>query len=434
MSFERSVNAGMADPVAPPLPFLLRHKGEVSFVAALFGLLTTLLLRQFLPETMPGLLLVLQTAFEAGTVGGAADWLAVRMIFSEIRLGPWKIVPASGIIPRKQKAIAHGAGRLVADEWLSPASVRQALANLDMSEVMADYLKEWHHSGESEKAVTWLLNVADEVLARPTVPERSAELVREFLEGVTWSKALGRHVSGDQARQLADHFVPFVCDRFADLLTTPDAFDFVHRKFQEEQDSFLKKLLFDPYEAAEKTVLRAIQTLREIQYDETHPIRRRISEGAADWLERLRESGGEAASVDRLGQDLVDNLDLRTWVEQAVAGLRDYLAHQREDTNGPLRRELRVWIERAIDRLQTDAAWKETVNRKASSAMGSLLEFHHDKIAAIVEMNLNRLSPEEISRQFRTRTYDDMQWIRVNGAVAGFAIGLLIGCVRWLLD
>lgn len=424
----------MADSEAPPLPFLLRHKGEVSFVAALGGLLATLFLRQFLPETMPGLLLVLQTGFEAGTVGGAADWLAVRMIFSEIRLGRWKIVPASGIIPRKQQAIARGAGRLVADEWLSPASVRQALAKLDISDVLADYLKEWHRSGESEKAVTWLLNVADEVLARPTVPERSAELVRGFLEGVAWSKALGRHVTEEQARQLADHFVPFICDRFADLLTTPDAFEFVHRKFQEEQDSFLKKLLFDPYEAAEKAVLKAIQVLREIQYDETHPIRRRITDGVADWLERLRESGDEAASVDRLGQDLVDNLDLRTWVEQAVAGLRDYLAHQREDMNGPLRGELRAWIERAIDRLETDASWKETINRKASSAVGSLLEFHHDKIAAIVEMNLNRLSPEEISRQFRTRTYDDMQWIRVNGAVAGFAIGLLIGCVRWLLD
>jgi uncharacterized membrane-anchored protein YjiN (DUF445 family) len=411
--------------------WFLRHKGEISFLTALTGLIILSVLSDVFPSF--GILFILQSGFEAGTVGGAADWLAVKMIFDEIKVGRFRVVPASGIIPRKQKAIAAGAGKLVAEEWLSPESVARLLATVDVSGVMGDYLENAKRSGETSKWVQWLADQIVEFLNRPATHEKISAILKEQLAELKWSKLIGRNISDDHIKKILNALVPFLADKLSSALTTREAFDLIQEKLSQDQGGFLKKLLFDPVEATENAVLKSTQFLRELQYDEFHPVREKIFEAACRWLNDLRDESVEADSLDQLGKELADNWNLDAWITKALAAIQKYVKEQTSDSQSRLNLAIRGWLDAVIDKLRNDSEWKTALNQKVIAVVGEMVSKNHYKIGELVEKNLSSLSPDEIKNQFKARTYDDMQWIRVNGAVAGFAIGLIIGAVRWLL-
>lgn len=410
---------------------LTRAKGNVSLAAVFSGLVAATAVRHFWPEVQPALIAILQTGFEAGTVGGAADWLAVKMIFDEIKIGRWKIVPASGIIPRKQAAIAQGAGKLVATEWLTPESVQNMLRNLDASEFLASTIESWKRSGQSRQATAWLIDRLNDWLAKEETRRHLTGMTDAFLRELRLSRWIGQSGSETHIRQILGTLVPYLCDKTADLLTTPEAFTLIHDKLLEEQDTFFKKLMYDPAEATEKTILKATVLLREIQFDEHHPVRQRLAAAAGSWVRRLGEGGKEADEFDSMASGILEAIPVDRWVERVVTQVRDFLDAQKINEESPLHRMMDEWIEEAVHHLRTNPSWKKSVNERIIGAAGELMASHHDKIADIVTENLRKLSPDQIKEQFRSRTYDDMQWIRVNGAVAGFAIGILIGTVRW---
>ena len=410
--------------------FFLKHKGEISFAIALSGLIVSSLYMQFVPPELAAFALILQTGFEAGTVGGAADWLAVKMIFDEIKIGKIRIVPASGILPRKQKAIAQGAGKLVAEEWLSPESVKNLLRSLDVAASLADYLQKIKQNGELTGYINWLLDHLASLLEKPATREKMSVILREQMTQVHWSRWIGQNLSEEKIKKILDHAVPFFAEKATEILSTREAFDLMVEKLSEEKGGFLKQLFFDPVETAEKAILKSIQFLRELQDNPYHPVRLKIDEKVISWAGELKEDSESAQSIDKFGNEISSILDYEQFIETVISKAITYLNEQRSQKNGIMYRSILEWVDDIIAGLKNKESWKRTVNEKVMSVIGDIINRNHHLIGEMVEKNLTALSPEQIKEQFRSRTYDDMQWIRVNGAVAGFAIGIAIGIVR----
>ncbi len=83
---------------------------------------------------------ILLAGFEAGTVGGLADWFAVTALFHEVPL-PF-IRRHTNIIIRNRERLTEGAVDLVANKWLSPDAVRDKLAGLSVSTFILEWLRE----------------------------------------------------------------------------------------------------------------------------------------------------------------------------------------------------------------------------------------------------------------------------------------------------
>lgn len=266
----------------PTSSFFLKHKGEISFFAVLSGLLGTSAVIKLFPEWAPLWMSVLQTGFEAGTVGGAADWLAVKMIFDEIKIGRWRVVPASGIIPRKQKAIAQSAGKLVANEWLSRESIGKMLTQIDVSDAIAEMLSSMHRKGETTAFIQWLMNTLFEFLEQPSTQEKLTVLAKEKLSDIRVSRWIGQHLNDGRVRELMNRLIPFLSDKFIAALSTKEAYDLIYEKMAEERGGFFKQLFFDPADATDKTIIKLTRFLEDIQYNEWHPLRERLNELTSD--------------------------------------------------------------------------------------------------------------------------------------------------------
>jgi len=60
------------------------------------------------------------------------------------------------------------------------------------------------------------------------------------------------------------------------------------------------------------------------------------------------------------------------------------------------------------------------------------VERNHSKIGALVRENIDKMDNATLIEFIENKVGKDLQWIRVNGAVCGFIIGLALEGVRML--
>lgn len=63
----------------------------------------------------------------------------------------------------------------------------------------------------------------------------------------------------------------------------------------------------------------------------------------------------------------------------------------------------------------------------------NLMEKHYSKIGELVQENLNKLDNDSLIAFIEDKVGHDLQWIRVNGAVCGFVVGLILTGTKLLL-
>src|SRR5512135_8051 len=90
---------------------------------------------------MPGLEIA-AAGFEAGVVGGLADWFAVTALFRHPLGVP---IPHTAIIPNRRDRIIDSIVTMVETEWLSPEVIGRRLERIAPSALIADWLGDPEH-------------------------------------------------------------------------------------------------------------------------------------------------------------------------------------------------------------------------------------------------------------------------------------------------
>ena len=94
--------------------------------------------------------------------------------------------------------------------------------------------------------------------------------------------------------------------------------------------------------------------------------------------------------------------------------------------NSPTAEALATRIERWMERLDGDAGRREELNRWIARRLGSLVDRHHAAIGLMVREQLDRLPDAQLVGMIKQKTGNDLNWIRINGAIVGGGIGLLL--------
>ena len=58
---------------------------------------------------------------------------------------------------------------------------------------------------------------------------------------------------------------------------------------------------------------------------------------------------------------------------------------------------------------------------------------NHSKIGKLVQENLDKLDDKTLIEMIENNVGKDLQWIRVNGAVCGFMIGLVLEGIKAII-
>lgn len=403
-----------------------QHLATISLAVMGIGFVATIPLQHSFWVT------ILQGGFEAGLVGGLADWFAVTALFRHPLGLP---IPHTALLPKNRHRIITTIISLVENDWLTKDSIREKIASFRFTDkLFAIVDKELYsqslrvnlikliqkliHSLDSEKLAPliekelktkineldlkkYLAVIIDQITKRKYDEIALDYILKEIDE---WSQKestkfrLGSMAVDAIENIKADGFMQFALKSFSNLVNEDKLGSMIQNLIQKGVNSYQ-----DPVNQNRHTLLMYVQTkLQNIKNDES------LLKELDNWKSQLVSEWEPGDKISEFLNQLQQKASI--FVEEPVFF---------DNFISPL-------LQNALDDLKADAGKVEGIEIWIKKQISNFVERNHSKIGKLVEENLEKLDNKTLINMIETNVGKDLQWIRVNGAVCGFLIGLIL--------
>lgn len=390
---------------------------------------------------------VARAGFEAAVIGGIADWFAVSALFKPVPRGRLAL-PHTDIIVRNRQKLTDGVVDLVENQLLSPSSVREKLLNFSLSRVLFEQLDA--PAGRQLAATTLgiLAGHAAAELDDEKLRGFLTELLREQIRTVKLAPLLASwleaRVAAGDTKVLWQTIATTLVEQaergdFDELLR--DLVQTAVDAYKEEQTGLggwikSKAVSWATDAGSDSRKLRdgLAKVLRAVNADASHPLARRLDDAVSCYVARLRAGDGEAAErVLEFQHRLAIHPDLEDVVGHMLTDLRRLAETRLRDTRPEFEAALAELIERGLTKLRADNDVKSRLDNWARESLGGIVTRHHGVIGATARESLNRLDDRDLVAQLESKVGRDLQYIRLNGAVIGGLVGVVLMGAKLLL-
>lgn len=375
---------------------------------------------------------ILQGGFEAGLVGGLADWFAVTALFRHPLGLP---IPHTALLPKNRKRIIAAIISMLENDWLTKESIRKKVASIPFTEKLF-HLAENAISGQpvrnaTIKVIQHLLNSVDSQKLAPIIedelkgklkdldaskylPQAIDQLLKrkydekalDFIlkEIDDWSKKestkerLGRMAVDALENIKADGFMQFALKSFTNIVNEDKLGSIIQGLIQKGVHSFK-----DPYNQNRQTLLYHINTkLQDVKTDDNLALE----------LNNIKDQMlSEWHLEDKIAEFIEQLIKKANTIVESPKFYEDYLLPQ---------------LTKALENLKTDDEKINAMESWIQHQISIFVDNNHSKIGKLVEENLEKLDNKTLIEMIENNVGKDLQWIRVNGAVCGFLIGLVL--------
>ncbi|HKR87718.1 MAG TPA: DUF445 domain-containing protein, partial [Phenylobacterium sp.] len=176
---------------------------------------------------------------------------------------------------------------------------------------------------------------------------------------------------------------------------------------------------------ADKVSEGLLKTLEEMR-DPAHPWREELRQAIEGFIERLRSDPELQARVEGLKLRLLDDPRVRAQGAQLWAGIEARIAQELAADGRTLAAHLQRAIQAVGGWLASDAAAQQQLNALGRSlATGVLAPRRHD-IGRFVAEVVSGWDTQSVVDKLELQVGRDLQYIRINGALVGGVVGLLV--------
>jgi uncharacterized membrane-anchored protein YjiN (DUF445 family) len=383
--------------------------------------------------TLKGLLVAF---FEASMIGGLADWFAVTALF-KYPLG--LRLPHADILAKNKDAIASAVPRFLSG-FVSHEAIRTELGRVDFASRIADALDAGSSRGE----------------IRAFLRDRAAELLRSFAGGGERSEALRGFTSralgfvarrADAPAALAallrwargERFDERAIDLVAEWIR--DGIGRNRVKLVKILTPILKQNagwqgLFMGAGTVERALSGLQSTLTEIKTEKTHEARRFIVSSLVEAADRLGgeapDPSGDRAKLSAAFRDALADPQFARAAADFVGKLLSLLGEDLASSDGDAVRALERIEDALVARLRSDEKARAAVDSAAASILATVIERGRvvqgltEYLAGLLRATDDRVFVDRIE----DAVWNDLQYIRVNGAVVGGLVGLCLALIK----
>jgi uncharacterized membrane-anchored protein YjiN (DUF445 family) len=389
---------------------------------------------------------IISNAFEAGTVGGLADWFAVSALFREIPI-PF-VRKHTNIIVKNRHRITDSIADMVQNKWLSPAVVREKLEKSRMI-LLAMELLEREDESLKEYVVSLLRKLA-EGLDDKEIVKFLGSAIKGELTNIDFARSLGQWMHRAIDSGYHEDIWELLFDSLQRASQSTELREYVAQKLweaagEEKGKGFLKKMFigageitggFNYYSAAETLVAQYKEVLQEAKSDKDHLIRQKFDKIVVDFAQGLEEGLPEATEAfNRFKERFIQEGDLQKLLGKMMFDLKGIVSAQLDEKDSPFRLVIHKYVELLLASLKSDPELQEKIDKAIKEAIIMFIEKNHTVIGDMVRTSLDpgRLSDKQMVAEIEEKVGDDLQFIRLNGAVVGWFIGLTLGVIKALL-
>lgn len=418
--------------------------GHFSLITALFGfiLLEVSLFQGWLQGDFWRILL---TGFEAATIGALADWFAVSALFYEI---PIPIIRRhTNIIVKNRQKLTEGIVDMVTTKWLSAEIIQEKLVDVNLAGNLISLLEEPANLSRTLDILRMVLRRFAENLDHPKLAIWMQKLAKDQMEDVDLGKPLGNWMVEALTAHKHQPVVELMIQELRKTIQQPGTRKVVFDKLKstleayEKQDWIKKSTIWlgrktggIDLDLLTDRLLDIILLLgEEVTEDRNHPIRLKLDGYFLEFAQSL--ALGEEHST-RYIRDLKTNLLLNTGtriiIQQILNRLKGSVYDALENNDTVFMRLVKGNVITLIFHLKNDKGTQADIDRWIKNTLTQLVDKYHPEIGNMVRTSLGKLDDKGMMEQIKDKVGDDLQYIRLNGAVVGGLVGLAIAMVRWI--
>lgn len=385
-----------------------------------------------------GALGLLHVGFEAGVIGGLADWFAVTALFRHPLGIP---IPHTALLPRNRKKMSDGIVRVLEDRLLAKESMIEKLNKLDLAEQLLPPLRHALQSAVYSERLPALLETALRSIPADKVVPLLAGEIRSAAARIDLEALLRGFLHRAAENGTDERLLDLLLERVEEWASTEgmrrelgkSAMQLVKGLnlggiMQFAVNAFIGSLDEDRLSRMlQNFILNKINELKVPDTQRRAAIMQHLHSGLDKLITRLAESG----QLDQLRDELLNAFDLEGELTRLFEALREKgisFLHGESFAE-------RVWpmLSQLVDRFETNRELVADAENWLKGQIVQLIERNHAKIGAFVQENLDRLDNDQLVELIEDKVGQDLQWIRVNGAVCGFLIGLVLKSIEMIV-
>jgi len=388
---------------------------------------------------------ILLTGFEAATIGALADWFAVSALFYEI---PIPIIRRhTNIIVKNRQKLTEGIVDMVTTKWLSTEIIQEKLTDVNLASNVINLLEEPQNLSRTLDIFRLVAGRFAENLDHPKLAIWLQKLLKDQMQEVELGKPLGNWMEQALADQKHQPVVDLMIQEISKTIQQPATRKVVFDKLKatleayEKQDWIKKSTIW----IGKKTggidldlltdrLLDIVQLLgEETVRDRFHPIRLKLDGYFMEFAQSLASGEDESTKyIQDLKTNLILNSGTRRIIQQVLNSLKENIQESLENNETVFMRLVKGNVIELITYLKNDASTQEKIDAWIKNTLTQLVDKYHPEIGNMVRTSLGKLDDRGMMEQIKDKVGDDLQYIRLNGAVVGGLVGIVIALVRWM--
>ena len=366
---------------------------------------------------------------EAAMVGALADWYAVTALFRRPLGLP---IPHTQIIPRNKERIASRIGSLTQRQLLTPEAIGKLVESWgipdELTAMLLDPMRRQVLTQEAARLLDRMVDASEDRAMQQFI----RHLATKTLRGLHLAPMIGQLLSG------------FLHSSQRDRLLN-DALTLVSNAI-ESQRSPLCSLIADklPWarllslvrldeKVAGKLVDWFVSLLRDMRENAHDPLRQQLVERlemAAQWLMSSEQAFQREMEIK---EQLLSYETLLQFINDSWHSLKHWLLTDLRQEQSDTRAYLDAALAGLGETLRTDPDFGVLLQRGLRDFVIDLAARHRDRIGELVTATVRDWSVVHMVETVEREVGTDLQFIRINGAVVGGLVGLILYAVALLI-
>jgi uncharacterized membrane-anchored protein YjiN (DUF445 family) len=409
------------------------QKASISLVIMLIGFIATIFFNN------NSIIFLLQSGFEAGLVGGLADWFAVTALFRHPLGVP---IPHTALLPKNRERITMALVSIVKDDLLSKDSVIQRVEKVNFSQKFLGICRKGIYT---EQFRAGLLSIIERVKNSVKVEEISIHInkyISDYLSKVDTKNVVEELIEEGLSHDYQDKLIDILIEKVGEAVKRED----VRREIAATSVNAVKKvqkkgmLQFTLNTVVgiigEDKIGSTIQEfilliLKELE-DIKNPTRVMLIESINDNIRQLTDDDGFVEKIDNYKMELSSNDRFKEISLSILKDAEDKILYYFNDEVS-MKENILPFIDNLLINISEDKELINKLEKNIRSQISTYIDANHEKIGLLVKENIEKLDTETLIDLIEDKVGSDLQWIRINGAICGFLIGLVLGGIKLLV-
>ncbi|MED0991150.1 DUF445 domain-containing protein [Bacillus nitratireducens] len=382
---------------------------------------------------------IIQGGFEAGLVGGLADWFAVTALFRHPLGIP---IPHTALLPKNRKRVTKGLVSTLENEWLTKESITSKVKEMQLAQMVLQIAEKELQSDAVKKGI---VTIAEKAILQIDTEKLAVIIEKElktYLHTINTSNILQVLVDQLVVQEYDEKTLDYILVKVKDWTAQDEAryqLGSLGMKAMEniKVDGFLQFTLKSFMNIVDEDKIGGIlqkfiiSNISSLQ-DADNSTRQLILAKIRQEIINVKENESLLQELEKWKGKWIANWDATEKIKEMLEQVQ-----QRAVTfvkNEEFADKYVVpFLQTQMNKIKEDELTVQKIEDWLQKQVVTIVEKNHSKIGKLVQENLDKLDDKTLIEMIENNVGKDLQWIRVNGAVCGFMIGLILEGIKAII-